>query len=71
MINFTGHDDQDEVFDLVAEHGATLLMCRVTGENVREVTDVPVDEDPVPRAARALRRAGRDRRAQARASSGS
>jgi dihydropteroate synthase len=48
MVNFTGHDHQDEVFDLVAEHGATLLMCRVTGHNVREVTEVPVDEDPVP-----------------------
>jgi dihydropteroate synthase len=32
----------------VAAHNATLLMCRVTGENVREVTDVSMDEDPVP-----------------------
>jgi dihydropteroate synthase len=48
MVNFTGHDDQDEVFELVAEHSATLLICRVTGDNVREVTEVPVDDDPVP-----------------------
>src|SRR3954447_15549909 len=45
LVNFTGYDDQDEVFELVAEHGATLLMCRVTGDNVREVTEVPIDED--------------------------
>jgi dihydropteroate synthase len=48
MLNFTGSGDQDEVFDLVAEHNATLLMCRVTGDNVREVTEVPIDDDPVP-----------------------
>ena len=48
MVNFTGHDHQEQVFDLVAEHSATLLMCRVTGHNVREVTEVPVDVDPVP-----------------------
>jgi dihydropteroate synthase len=48
MINFTGHRDEADVFDLVAEHRATLLICRVTGDNVREVTEVPVDDDPVP-----------------------
>jgi dihydropteroate synthase len=48
MVNYTGRAEQDEMFDVVAAHGATLLLCRVTGDNVREVTDVPVDADPVP-----------------------
>ena len=48
MVNFTGHDTQDEIFDLVARHSATLLLCRVPGGNVRDVSDVPLDQDPVP-----------------------
>jgi dihydropteroate synthase len=48
MVNYTGHDTQEEMFDLVARHTATLLLCRVTGGNVREVGDVPLDQDPVP-----------------------
>jgi dihydropteroate synthase len=48
MVNYTGHAEQDEMFDVVAAHDATLLLCRVTGDNVREVTEVPVGEDPVP-----------------------
>jgi dihydropteroate synthase len=48
MVNYTGHAEQDEMFDLVAAHEATLLLCRVTGDNVREVTEVPIGADPVP-----------------------
>jgi dihydropteroate synthase len=48
MVNYTGRAEQDEMFDVVAEHDATLLLCRVTGDNVREVSEVPLDEDPVP-----------------------
>jgi dihydropteroate synthase len=48
MVNYTGHAEQDEMFAVVAEHEATLLLCRVTGDNVREVTEVPLGEDPVP-----------------------
>ena len=48
MVNYTGHDTQEAMFDLVARHSATLLLCRVTGGNVRDVSDVPLDQDPVP-----------------------
>jgi dihydropteroate synthase len=48
MVNFTGHDTQDEMFETVGRHDATLLLCRVTGGNVRDIGDVPLDEDPIP-----------------------
>jgi dihydropteroate synthase len=48
VVNYTGSDTQDEVFELVARHGATLVLCRVTGRDVRDVTDVDREADPLP-----------------------
>jgi dihydropteroate synthase len=48
VVNFTGAATQGDVFDLVAKHHATLVLCSVTGSDVREVTDVERDRDPVP-----------------------
>jgi dihydropteroate synthase len=48
IVNFTGSSHESAIFDLVAEHEATLVLCYVTGTNVRQVTDVALDSDPLP-----------------------
>lgn len=64
VLNFTGADHQDEVFDLAARFKATLVLCYVRGRDVRDVGDAEQDGDPVasllahftPRAERARQR---------------
>jgi dihydropteroate synthase len=48
VVNLTGSEHQDEVFALAAAHDATVIICYVGGENVRDVTDVTTDADPIP-----------------------
>ena len=48
VVNLTGIQDQAEILDLVAEHDATVILCYVRGANVREITDVTLDVDPLP-----------------------
>ena len=48
VLNFTGSATEDAVFDLAAEYGATVVLCYVRGADVREITDAPVDGDPLP-----------------------
>ena len=48
VLNMTGVEHEDRMLDLAAEHGATVILCYSAGGNVREITDVTVDEDPVP-----------------------
>ena len=48
VVNFTGAATEDDVFDLVAKHRATLVLCSITGSDVREITDVERETDPVP-----------------------
>jgi dihydropteroate synthase len=48
VVNFTGASTQADVFDLVAKHRATLILCSITGSDVREITDVEREGDPVP-----------------------
>lgn len=48
VVNLTGSDDDVEMFELIAEFGASLVMCRVTGANVREIVDAPTQQDPFP-----------------------
>jgi dihydropteroate synthase len=48
MINFTGAARESEIYDLVAEHCATLVLCRVSGDDVRQITDVGLGGDPAP-----------------------
>lgn len=48
VINFTGSEHSDEMFAAVAKFDATLILCYVGGSNVREITDVTVDDDPIP-----------------------
>lgn len=48
VLNLTGAARQEEMFDLVAEFRATVILCYVGGGNVREITDVRLDADPIP-----------------------
>ena len=47
VLNLTGAAHQEEMFDLVAEFGAAVILCYVGGGNVREITDVRLDADPI------------------------
>lgn len=48
VLNLTGAQHQEAMFDLAAEFGATVILCFVRGANVREITDVDLDADPIP-----------------------
>lgn len=48
VLNMTGAEHQEEMLDLAAEFGATVVLCYVGGGNVRDITDVEVDADPIP-----------------------
>lgn len=48
VLNMTGVEHEDRMLELAAEHGATVILCYSAGGNVREITDVTVDEDPLP-----------------------
>jgi len=49
VLNLTGPARSEAIYRLAAEHDAAVIVCYVVGENVREVTDIPIDLDPVPR----------------------
>ncbi|MBI1349539.1 MAG: dihydropteroate synthase [Actinomycetales bacterium] len=48
VLNMTGVQHEDAMLDLVAEYEATVILCYSGGANVREVTDVELDADPIP-----------------------
>jgi dihydropteroate synthase len=48
VLNLTGLSEQEEILTLAAEHEATVVLCYVGGENVRQITDVTLDADPIP-----------------------
>lgn len=48
VINLTGTADHEAIFELAAEHEATVVLCYVGGANVREITNATVDDDPIP-----------------------
>jgi dihydropteroate synthase len=47
VINFTGTAGAEELFRLVAEHEAAVILCFVRGENVREVGELDLERDPI------------------------
>jgi dihydropteroate synthase len=49
VLNLTGTDDGDELFRLVADHDAAVIICYVQGKNVRAVGDFDFSADPVER----------------------
>jgi len=48
VVNMTGSEHQDRMLALAAEHEATVILCYTAGSNVRDVTDVTLDDDPIP-----------------------
>ena len=48
VMNFTGAEHEKEIFELVGSANATIILCYVGGANVREVTNVNLDVDPIP-----------------------
>ena len=48
VLNLTGTEHHQEIYELAAEFNATVVLCYVGGRNVREVTDVTVGDDPIP-----------------------
>ena len=48
VLNMTGVHQQEQMLDIAAAHGATVILCYAGGGNVREITDVTVDDDPIP-----------------------
>jgi len=48
VLNLTGNAHQAEIFELAAEFQATVIICYVKGDNVRQITDVTLDADPFP-----------------------
>lgn len=48
LVNLTGQEHEQAIFDLAAHHDAAVVLCYVGGANVREITEVPVDADPIP-----------------------
>ena len=49
VLNITGTSQNEEMYRLAADHDAAVIICYVAGKNVREVKDLPIDEDPIPR----------------------
>ena len=49
VLNFTGTQDAEEVYALVATHDAAVILCYVQGENVRAVGDFDLSADPIAR----------------------
>jgi dihydropteroate synthase len=49
ILNLTGTAHSDELFRLVADHDAAVIICHVQGKNVREVGDFDFGADPTQR----------------------
>jgi dihydropteroate synthase len=47
VINLTGTSGTDEIYRMVADHGAAVIICYLQGENVREVSDFNFSDDPL------------------------
>jgi dihydropteroate synthase len=47
ILNLTGTDRSDELFRMVADHDAAVIICYMQGKNVREVGDFDFSTDPV------------------------
>jgi dihydropteroate synthase len=48
ILNLTGTEGSKEIFKMVADHEAAVIICFVAGKNVREVGDFDLTTDPIP-----------------------
>lgn len=46
ILNLTGTNRSDEMYRMVADHDAAVILCFVQGRNVREVGDLDLSSDP-------------------------
>jgi len=47
VLNLTGSDAGPEIYSVVAEHKAAVIICYVQGRNVREVSNFDFGTDPI------------------------
>ncbi len=47
VLNLTGTKQTEELYRMVAEHGAAVIICYVQGEDVRSVGDFDFTADPI------------------------
>ena len=47
ILNLTGTTQTEEIFRQVADHNAGVILCFVQGANVREVSDLDLERDPI------------------------
>jgi len=48
ILNLTGTEASGEIYRMVADHQAAVIICYVAGKNVREVGDFDLSADPIP-----------------------
>jgi dihydropteroate synthase len=48
LVNLTGSTEDDPVFELAAEHDATVVLCHVEGANARDLAGADLAADPFP-----------------------
>ncbi len=48
VLNLTGTQRGAEIYEMVAEHEAAVIICFVQGGNVRDVGDYKLEDDPIP-----------------------
>jgi dihydropteroate synthase len=48
VVNLTGTKDEDAIYQAIAEHGASLVMCFTPGQTVRDELEVRIHADPIP-----------------------
>ncbi|MDP6892172.1 MAG: dihydropteroate synthase [Verrucomicrobiota bacterium] len=49
VLNITGTAQNEDMYRLAADHDAAVVICYVAGKSVRDVQEIPIDEDPIPR----------------------
>jgi dihydropteroate synthase len=49
ILNLTGNRAAGQIYRLVAAHEAAVIICFVAGKNVREVGDLDLQADPIPK----------------------
>jgi len=47
ILNLTGTTKTEDMFRIVADHEAAVIICYVQGQNVREVADFDFSTDPI------------------------
>ena len=48
VVNLTGTKDESAIYESVAEHGASLVMCFTPGDTVRDDLELQIARDPIP-----------------------